>query len=167
MSYCAVFSHGKESGPWGKKITAMAAMVRELGLAVESVDYRGVDDPSARVEKLIGVAAQIQNPVLLVGSSMGGHVSAAAAARVQPRGIFLLAPAFYMPGFEAYTPQDVRCPTAIVHGWHDAVVPVENSIRWAREHSAALHVLNSDHRLEDQIAAICALLRAFIAELGS
>ncbi len=145
----------------------MAAMVRELGLAVESVDYRGVDDPSARVEKLIGVAAQIQNPVLLVGSSMGGHVSAAAAARVQPRGIFLLAPAFYMPGFEAYTPQDVRCPTAIVHGWHDAVVPVENSIRWAREHSAALHVLNSDHRLEDQIAAICALLRAFIAELGS
>jgi len=167
MSYVAVFSHGKESGPWGKKITAMAAIARELGLAVESVDYRGVDDPGARVEKLIAVAAQIPNPVLLVGSSMGGHVSAAAAARVQPRGVFLLAPAFYMQGFEAYTPQDVRCPTAIVHGWHDAVVPVENSIRWAREHNAALHVLNSDHRLEDQIAAICALLRAFIAELGT
>ena len=29
---CLVFSHGKESGPWGRKITAMAALVRELGL---------------------------------------------------------------------------------------------------------------------------------------
>ena len=60
--------------------------------------------------------------------------AAAAAARLRPRGLFLLAPAFYMPGYEDYTPQDVRCPTAIVHGWHDDIVPVENSIRWAREH---------------------------------
>jgi len=162
-----VFSHGKESGPWGKKITAMAAAVRDLGLGVESVDYRGVDDPGARVDKLIAVAAEIPPPLVLVGSSMGGHVSAAAAPRVGPRGVFLLAPAFYMPGFEAYTPQDVPCPTAIVHGWHDAIVPVENSIRWAREHQSALHVLDSDHRLEDRIEAICALLRQFLAELAS
>src|SRR5665213_561997 len=47
-----VFSHGKESGPWGSKITAMAAAVRELGSAVESVDYRGLDDPALRVRKL-------------------------------------------------------------------------------------------------------------------
>ena len=47
---------------------------------------------------------------MLVGSSLGGHVSAAAAAALRPRGLFLLAPAFYMPGFEAYTPQDVACP---------------------------------------------------------
>ena len=33
-----VFSHGKESGPWGTKIMAMAAVVRDLGLTVESVD---------------------------------------------------------------------------------------------------------------------------------
>jgi hypothetical protein len=43
---------------------------------------------------------------------------------------------------------------------------VENSIRWAREHRAALHLLDSDHRLEDQIGAICGLLRAFLLELG-
>jgi surfactin synthase thioesterase subunit len=160
-----VFSHGKESGPWGKKITAMAASVRSSGSAVESVDYRGLDDPGARVEKLIGVAARVSAPMVLVGSSLGGHVAAAAAARVRPRGVFLLAPAFYMPGFEAYTPQEVSCPTAIVHGWHDDIVPVGNSIRWAREHRAALHVLDSDHRLEDRIEVICSLLQAFLAEL--
>jgi alpha-beta hydrolase superfamily lysophospholipase len=160
-----VFSHGKESGPWGSKITAMAAVVRDLEAAVESVDYRGLDDPADRVRKLVGIGAELRAPLVLVGSSMGGHVSAAAASRLQPRGVFLLAPAFYMPGYEEYTPQDVACPTAIVHGWHDVIVPVENSIRWAREHQAALHLLDSDHRLEDQIAAICVLLREFLTAL--
>jgi len=93
-------------------------------------------------------------------------VAAAAAAHVQPVGLFVLAPAFYMAGFEAYTPQDVDCPTVIVHGWSDDVVPVDNSIRWAREHLAALHLLDSDHRLEDQIETVCRLLRAFIGDLG-
>ena len=160
-----VFSHGKESGPWGSKITAMAAVVRDLPAAVESVDYRGLDDPADRVSKLIEAGAQLKEPMVLVGSSMGGHVSAAAAATLKPRGLFLLAPAFYMAGYEQYTPQDVVCPTVIVHGWHDVIVPVENSIRWAREHQAALHLLNSDHRLEDRIEAICGLLRAFLLDL--
>ncbi len=161
-----VFSHGKESGPWGAKITAMAAMVGDLKIAVESVDYRGMDDAAARVAKLIGVLSGLTAPAVLVGSSLGGHVAGAAAAAVGARGVFLLAPAFHMPGFEAYTPGNPGCPAAIVHGWRDDIVPVENSIRWAREHGAALHVLDSDHRLEDQIDVICRLLRAFLEDLS-
>jgi pimeloyl-ACP methyl ester carboxylesterase len=160
-----VFSHGKESGPWGSKITAMAAVVRDLNLGVESVDYRGMVDPGQRVEKLVQVGGELKGPLVLVGSSMGAHVSAAAARRLSVRALFLLAPAFYMSGREECTPQDVAVPTAIVHGWRDAVVPVENSIRWSREHRATLHVLDSDHRLEDQVGPICVLLRAFLAAL--
>ena len=158
-----VFSHGKESGPWGAKITAMAAVVRDLNLAVESVDYRGLDDPTQRVDKLLAVGRELEGPIALVGSSMGGHVASAAASRLDTAALFLLAPAFYMPGFEKYTPQDVAVPTTIVHGWHDDIVPVENVIRWAREHRATLHILDSGHRLEDQIAMICILLRSFLA----
>jgi pimeloyl-ACP methyl ester carboxylesterase len=161
-----VFSHGKESGPWGSKIMAMAEVARELGLEVQSVDYRGMDDPLERVKKLITVASALTGPMALVGSSMGGHVSAAAAGTLRPRGLFLLAPAFYMPGFEQYTPQDVPAPTVIVHGWRDDIVPVQSSIRWAQEHRAALHLLDSGHRLEDQIETICVLLRAFLKSLG-
>jgi pimeloyl-ACP methyl ester carboxylesterase len=160
-----VFSHGKESGPSGAKITAMAAVVRDLNLAVESVDYRGLEDPTQRVEKLLAVGRELKGPMVLVGSSMGGHVAAAAASRLDTAALFLLAPAFYMPGFEKYTPQDVAVPTTIVHGWHDDIVPVDNVIRWAREHRATLHILDSDHRLEDQIAMICILLRSFLAAL--
>ncbi len=161
-----VFSHGKESGPWGAKITAMAAVARDLRLAALSVDYRGIDDPLARVERLVEFGSRVETPMVLVGSSMGGHVSAAAARRLEARGLFLLAPALYMPGLEAYTPQEVGCPTAIVHGWQDAVVPVDHSIRWAREQRAALHVLDAEHRLENQIPAICRLLRGFLDELA-
>jgi hypothetical protein len=52
-----------------------------------------------------------------------------------------------------------------VHGWRDDIVPVDNSIRWAREHRAALHILESDHRLEDKIEEICSLLRSFLTDL--
>jgi pimeloyl-ACP methyl ester carboxylesterase len=162
-----VFSHGKESGPWGSKITAMAAVARDLGLEVESVDYRGMDDPAERVRKLLSLGAALRDPPVLVGSSMGGYVSAAASLELRARALFLLAPAFYMPGFESYTPQDVTVPTAIVHGWRDTIVPVENSIRWAREHRATLHLLDSEHRLEDQIETICVLLRAFLQSVTS
>jgi alpha/beta superfamily hydrolase len=170
VSNCVVFSHGKESGPWGSKITAMAEVARALKFDVLSVDYRGIDDPLARVRKLIDTwsaahAAGAGPPPVLIGSSMGGYVSAAAAATLRPRALFLLAPAFYMPGFEQYTPQDVPAPTTIVHGWHDDIVAVENSVRWAREHRATLHVLDSNHRLEDQIPAICTLLREMLKSL--
>src|SRR5258708_28912368 len=96
---------------------------------------------------------------------MGGHVAAAAASRLGARGLFLLAPAFYMAGYEEYTPQDVAFPTAIVHGWHDVIVPVGNSIRWAREHQAALHLLKSHPPLEGRVAASFLPPRAGFAAL--
>jgi hypothetical protein len=44
-----VFSHGKDSGPWGHKIKALAATVRALGHRAESVDYQGIDSVEQRV----------------------------------------------------------------------------------------------------------------------
>ncbi len=161
-----VFSHGKESGPWGTKILALAAIARELDLGVESVDYRGIDDPRARVAKLLEVGGAFEGPLVLVGSSLGGHVSAAAAAPLGARGLFLMAPAFYMPGYEEHTPREVGCPAALVHGWSDTIVPVANSIRWASEQRAELHILDSDHRLQDRITAIGAIFRGFLGGLN-
>jgi len=53
-----VFSHGKESGPWGSKIAAMSEIARGEGFHVESVDYQGIDDPHARVTRLLANLAQ-------------------------------------------------------------------------------------------------------------
>ncbi len=162
-----VFSHGKESGPWGTKIRAMAGVAGRFGLEVRSVDYRGMDDPARRVSTLISVCRALGDPPLLVGSSMGGHVAAAASAEVAAAGLFLIAPAFYMPGYEALTPHAGSQPTRIVHGWSDEVVPVQNSIRWAREHDAELTIIPGDHRLADSLDRVVALFEAFVADRGS
>jgi pimeloyl-ACP methyl ester carboxylesterase len=166
MSYI-VFSHGQDGEPWGAKIVAMAEVARQHGLQVESVDYRGMADPAARVARLLEVCKTLPPGPLLVGSSMGGHVAAAVSREVGARGLFLLAPAFFMPGYERYTPVPASCPIAIVHGWNDDVVPVDNSIRFAREYRSTLHILDSDHRLSASIGQICELLGMFLQQLGS
>jgi pimeloyl-ACP methyl ester carboxylesterase len=160
------FSHGQESGPWGAKIKAMAATVRDLGCRAESVDYRGIADPAERVARLVRECNGVPEPLVLVGSSMGGHVAAAAAADVGAIGLFVLAPAFYIEGWEAQTPTGPDIPIVIVHGWRDDVVPVDNSIRYARENLATLHIVNGDHRLSANIDEINFYLRRFVGELA-
>lgn len=159
------FSHGQESGPWGSKIKSMAATVQKLGCRAASVDYQGIADPSDRVNKLIAECVNVEESLVLVGSSMGGHVATAAAAQVGAVGLFVLAPAYYMPGYESLTPPVPDMPIAIVHGWSDDVVPVENSIRFAKECNASLHILDADHRLTANIDDINALLTRFIETL--
>jgi alpha/beta superfamily hydrolase len=160
-----IFSHGKDSEPWGGKIAAMAERARTLGFEAESVDYRGIDDPRLRVQRLLAFAADFARPVL-VGSSLGGHVATAASITLNAAGLFLLAPAFYMPGFEQYTPRPAACPIAIVHGWRDEVVPVANSYRYAQEHRATLHLIDSDHRLLDSVALINDYFEQFLTRLS-
>ena len=161
------FSHGQESGPWGTKIKVMAEAARNLGCNVDSIDYQGIADPTERVAKLVAYAETVDEPLLLVGSSMGGHVATAAAEKVDACGLFVLAPAYYMPGHEELTPPPPSIPFVIVHGWHDDIVPVDSSIRYARECGATLHLVDGDHRLTANIDRITVWLREFIENLSS
>ena len=102
---------------------------------------------------------------MLVGSSMGGHVATAAADRVGAAGLFVLAPAYFMEGYEGLTPDAPSMPICIVHGWHDDIVPVENSIRYARACSATLHLVDGDHRLTANIEEINNYLGQFLESL--
>lgn len=160
-----IFSHGQESGPWGTKISAMADAARARGCAVDSVDYQGIADPTARVDKLIRHCSSLSAPLILVGSSMGGHVATAAAESVNAIGLFVLAPAYYMPGHESLTPPAPKIPICIVHGWNDDIVPVDNSIRFARQCKASLYIIDGDHRLTANIDEINGHLARFIDKL--
>lgn len=157
-----IFSHGQDGEPWGAKIIAMAEVAKRHDLRVESVDYRGMADPAARVAKLLAFCRELPGSLLLVGSSMGGHVAAAVSREVPTRGMFLLAPAFFMRGYEQYTPQPAACPIEIVHGWNDDIVPAQNSIRFAQQYKSTLHLLDSNHRLTANIDDVCRLFDLFL-----
>jgi len=160
-----VFSHGQESGPWGRKISALAEVARSEGYEVHSADYRGIEEPRARVAKLVESCKEFAGDLVLVGSSMGGYVSVASASLLHARGVFLMAPALYMEGLPELRQGVLDCPSAIVHGWRDDVVPFEHSVRFAQTYRSALHLVESDHRLHNQIRVIQYLFEYFLIAL--
>jgi fermentation-respiration switch protein FrsA (DUF1100 family) len=72
-----------------------------------------------------------------------------------------------MPGYEELTPPAPQIPVVIIHGWRDDIVPVEHSIRFARQCRATLHVLNGDHRLTDNISEINLHLQQFVRQIAT
>jgi hypothetical protein len=57
------------------------------------------------------------------------------------------------------------CPTMVVHGWGDELVPYEDSVRFARDYGASLHLLHDDHRLHIQMNMIRYLFEYFLISL--
>ena len=171
-----VFSHGKESGPWGSKILALADVVKQLGGTVISVDYRehpvGINhdqnafsEADRRVEQLLSIHLPEYEKLILVGSSMGGYVSTVVTARLKPDGLFLMAPAFYMTGYANEDPTPHTKRTSIVHGWNDFVVPVQNSFRFSKQHQCDLHLLEGDHRLNDALPKVKPIFEIFLKQI--
>jgi predicted esterase len=160
-----VFSHGKESGPWGRKISALAEVARSEGYDAHSVDYRGLDEPRARIAKLVDFCKELSGDLVLVGSSLGGYIAVASASLLHARGVFLMAPALYVEGLPELRVGVLDCPASIVHGWRDDVVPYEHSLRFANTYRAALHLLESDHRLHNQLRVIQYLFEYFLIAL--
>lgn len=149
------FAHGKESGPWGTKITHLAEVARARGFDVSSPDYSHTHAPKERVAHLLKLAPAAHT-LVLAGSSMGGYVSAMACAALQPRALFLMAPALYFPGWDE-EPQGCPALATVVHGWKDDIVPVARSLQFAQPRGAALHLLDSGHALNDQLPMLALL----------
>ena len=171
-----VFSHGKESGPLGSKFQALMRVAEQQGACTLSVNYRECADGTAidhdapgeadrRVAQLLVTRLPAHTCLVLVGSSMGGYVSAVASEKLKPEGLFLLAPAFYLPGYACQDPVPRAGSTLIVHGWGDDVVPLDHSIRFARQHHCALHLLDGDHRLNAALPAIEPLFGMFLQNI--
>lgn len=166
-----VFSHGKESGPNGTKILRLMAVAEELGLRTTSIDYRDCANAGERVSLLkeqLNRFNVFMERVALVGSSMGGYVSMVAANEQPIAGLFLMAPALWMPAEEyivqSYSPKTTH--VEIVHGMLDEIVPCENSIRFSKEHDGTiLHLVPDDHRLKASHEFLAYQFKRFLEEI--
>ena len=129
-NFTIYFAHGKESGPQGIKIKHLSKIADKYNINTISLDYSYTFDPDLRVEKLLSSCNIQNNRLILVGSSMGGYVSTVATKKLNPAGLFLMAPAFYMPNYKNQTPTPNSKIIWIVHGFNDDIVPFENSVKF-------------------------------------
>ena len=160
-----IFSHGMESGPWGTKIRRLAKIAASRQLEIESVDYTDTMDPDARVERLRNLLDNETIDCLLAGSSMGGYVSLVASGDHLIQGLFLMAPALYIPDYSYQVHSTKTSVVDIVHGWNDDVIPVENSIRFARESGHSLHLVNGNHALSDVLEDVDRIFSLFLDQV--
>ena len=170
-----IFSHGKESGPDGGKIRALAALAVDLGFSYESVDYGDLPDhPDERVVRLKDRVPACDEDVVLVGSSMGGYVSVAAACDLlekagdfshRIKGLFLMVPAVYLPGYERQVLKVKLPKMSIVHAWGDDIVPYENSLKLAQQHQADFHVFAGGHRLQEPLQDVKRVFTGFLQSI--
>lgn len=161
-----VFAHGKESGPRGVKIEALSEIARQAGWTTLAPDFSGIDDPRKRLELLLAAVRPVDR-LVLVGSSMGGYVVTAASRMLRPAALFLLAPAFGMPGYpaEAANPQPVTDRCVVIHGWRDAVVKPQQVVSWAQRHRAELLLVDDDHPLRQSLPLLQTRFAQLLAEL--
>jgi pimeloyl-ACP methyl ester carboxylesterase len=163
QTFTVIFAHGRESGPWGTKIRALAKVAEKLGCRVISRDDSDSRDPELRVARLIDETKSINTPVVLVGSSMGGYVVTTASQVVRPSGLFLMAPAFGLPGYAVQMPKPICRELTLVHGWNDDIVPLEAVLDFARAHQAMLHLVPAGHALLEQVDWLTRIFELFLA----
>ncbi len=153
MKKLVLYHHGKDSIPWGEKTYAMTEVAKRQGYEFESIDYTVTNDPDQRAKQLLEMDLSNYDELVFVGSSMGAYVSTVAAEKFKPRALFLMAPAFYLPGY-VQTEFNPPKETWVMHGWQDTVVPPENAWRFCQQYRARLKMFDADHRLISELSSM-------------
>ena len=165
MKKLVIYNHGKDSSPWGEKTLVFAEVAKRHGYVFESPDYREVVNPDDRVRQLLALDLSDYDEIVLIGSSMGAYVATVAAETIKPRGLFLMAPAFYLPGYLRTEFNPPANHTLVIHGWQDDIVPPEHSWKFCQKYHICLKMLNSDHRLISELPALAEEFDRFLVGL--
>jgi pimeloyl-ACP methyl ester carboxylesterase len=169
MKKLAILSHGKESGPNGKKLTKLKRVAEKHGYEAISLDYTQCNNATERIALLKEYIEKSSfESLVLVGSSMGGYVSTVLANDYRLSGLFLLCPALYMEDKEEYTVKDFspKCKNIeIIHGWSDEVVPFDHSIQFGEQTHAVVNLIEDNHRLQHSHAFMEKRFEWFLSNL--
>ena len=166
MNKIVIYNHGKDSTPWGEKTLAFADVAKRHGYAFASPDYRNQPDPDKRVSQLQAMDVAAYQTIVLIGSSMGAYVAAAACESLKASGLFLLAPAFYLPGYRRNEFNLTADKIEVFHGWRDTIVPPEHSWRFCQTHRLRLNLYDTDHRMMSVLPQLVDEFSRFLSGLS-
>jgi surfactin synthase thioesterase subunit len=85
---------------------------------------------------------------------------------MKPKGLFLLAPAFYLPGYQITEFAPVAEAIAVFHGWQDDIVPPEHAWRFCQTNRIRLNLYDADHRLMSVLPELTTEFDRFLAGLS-
>ncbi|HEY7302566.1 MAG TPA: YqiA/YcfP family alpha/beta fold hydrolase [Bryobacteraceae bacterium] len=202
-----LYLHGFASGPGSRKAGFFASKLRELTFSVEVPDLAEGRFERLTISRQLNLIETLarKEPVILIGSSLGGYLAALYAARhPEVDRLILLAPAFdfhqlwsralgsqrmaewktrgtlsvfhyteqrevplgfqFMEDAAGYEPfPSFSQPGLIFHGNRDDSVPVEQSLRFVRDHkNCRLVRLDSGHELIDALEPIWQECETFV-----
>jgi pimeloyl-ACP methyl ester carboxylesterase len=145
MTRKMIFLHGLESSSQAYKASVMRQAYPEL----LSPDFKG--SLWERMEQLYPILGD-EKDWTIIGSSFGGLMGAVFTCDhpEQVRKLVMLAPALTLSEFSSYLDREpVTVPTAVIHGMHDDVVPLEEVREVAQKVFANLtyHIVDDNHRL--------------------
>lgn len=150
------FFHGKESGPYGSKFKALQA----IDARILSPDFQN----QSLAERLVTaeLASRGLSDLLIVGSSMGGLVTALLYQQYPERfrAMLLLAPALH--GEEAAAIEALPDQTVVIHGRQDSTVPYASSKEWAEKLHFRLISVEDEHRLAESLPLITEAFQALL-----
>jgi predicted alpha/beta-hydrolase family hydrolase len=148
-----ILSHGSDSSPDATKVSVLAAQAEALGWRTQRPDYRSDDSRghagsvAPRIARLRATIEALDEPPLLVGSSMGAFVSGLVSLDVPVAGLLLLATPSEIPGYARRFDLRTDGTAMFIHGWRDDVCPLAGVHAFAARRRLPLLVLDDDHRL--------------------
>lgn len=161
----AFLFHGRDSSPDSPKMQALSAVCVAKGFDHHIPDFSSTNDPHERVAIFQTLIRGETRPLIFAGSSMGGYVATRVSQDISIQGLFLIAPALYRPTYSI----DERAPNAkvisLIHGWNDEVVPIEESVRFARKYTATLCAIAGDHFLDEHLKEIQRAFANFLDDI--
>ena len=122
-------------------------------------------EPRARIAKLVDFCKELAGDLVLVGSSVGGYVSVASASLLHARGVFLMARRSTWMGCLNCGPASSTAPRPWSTGGETRWCLTSTACDLAQTYHTALHLLESDHRLHNQIRVIQYLFEYFLIAL--
>ena len=154
-----------------KVVHTLARTYRDLSIPTIRFNFRGVgtsegsyDEGVGEIDDLVAVLDWLSNNVQpieveLAGFSFGSYIAAACAMRLlndaRLKRVILIAPPVHHFDFASY--KNHSCPTIVVQGMDDEVVPAELVIEWVETNESSIQLIQmneSSHFFHGQLVAL-------------